>query len=349
MSPNPHRAETRTGETTAVNIPSILLPRDGDTSSTFATFAVHPNDTNIAEITSQDGLTCTIRGLRLGSARIIITVNNQSATVIIAVSPNEDLYTLPATMVTRLGQAEFRDTWWTSNRPDNLPTDINNYNSEPMARLAWIWRNPGTNFGASGSPCGFDVLGYFVDPAVPDRRGWVRTTYDFGGWKYDLNGITNRMRNGVQVEGNVRLELKPEFVYDKGNPYLQITHILSNLGEEQLVNQRFGASADIMIYARDDAPLSPMPYGALMTNAHRANNVDYLPTMKLRLVCQNLHGITNVSTMWIGPYGNERNYVYVDLREEISDIDSALNFSYQDITLDPGESKSFVIRFTLIQ
>ena len=272
--------------------------------------------------------------------------------MIIAVAPSQALYTLPAGSVRRLGENEFYEAWWNSNQPDYPPSDINNFTSEPTYQLAWNWRNPNQYFGASGANCGFDIIAYFVDPAVPNRRGWVRNTYGFGGWHYDLNGNTNNMYDGVQTEGDVKLELKPEFIYDNGVPYLQVTHILTNTGSARLSGQKFGASADIMIIGQDDAPLSYLDYGALMTNENTYGQIHYLPTMKFRLICQNMQGIDNVNTMWFGSYGGERNHVYEDERTSITaqqGIDTALNFSYQDIDLNPGQSKSFVVRFTQVQ
>jgi hypothetical protein len=350
MAANPSRAMARAGGTAQIGIPGYLLPSReqnaraaGDVT---ATFKVHEDDSSIAEIVSQNGSTCKVKGLKLGSARIIVTVGGSSATIVIAVAPKEDLYTLPAGEVKTLGNSSFYNAWWNDIRPDTLPSDYENYTSEPSYQLAWNWRNPSQSYGLSGTPCGIDVLAYFVDPVVTDRRGWVRTTYGFGGWHYDLNGQTNTMTNGVQVNDDVKLELKPEFVYDKGVPYLQITHTLTNTGDSKLTGQKFGASADVMLFNMDSAPLTYLPYGALMTNGY---GTTYLPTMKIRLVCQGLPGVNNASTIWMGTYGGERNYVYEDQREDISGTDTALNFSYQDISLNPGESKKFVMRFTQVQ
>jgi len=111
-----------------------------------------------------------------------------------------------------------------------------------------------------------------------------------------------------------------------------------------------------MIYGNDRAPLTYIQqYGALMTNEHSdyyGNQI--LPTIKLRLICQNVPGVDKVSTLWLGRYGlggSERNYVYTDQRDNIAanEMDTAINFSYQDITLNPGESKEFIVRFTQVQ
>ena len=361
MAPNPSRATARAGGTAEIGIPDYLLTAEYSISravgDAVATFRVHEDDAHIAEIVgSNTGSSCNIRGLQLGSARIIITVGGESATVIIAVTPSQAFYTLPAGEVRRVGESEFVTSWTGGVSPDGLPDDFDEYTFEPTHQLAWKWRNyddRNNDHGASSPDCGFDVLAYFVDPVIANRQGWVTTTYYSGGWHYDLNDVTDKMSNGVQVEGDVELSLGlPEFIYDDGIPYLQITHRLTNNGSSRVTGQKFGASADVMIFNQDDAPLTYLPYGALMTNENTYGGIHYLPTLKLRLVCQNVIGIRNVSTLWLGTFPGERGHIYEDKRDDITaghNLDTALNFSYQNITLDPGEYKEFVVRFTQVQ
>jgi hypothetical protein len=313
-------------------------------------------DLDIAQIISQDGSTCTVKGLKLGNARIKITTGGQSATVIIAVAPEQTYYKLPATQEVRIGNVTSR-SGFANAYVGSLPSDFGNYSTEPTYRLAWNWRNPedyySGNYGASGINCGIDIAGFFIDPGNSDRQGWVRTTYGFGGWFYDLNGITNAMTNGVQTNANgVKLELVPSFVYDNGVPYLQIIHKLTNTGSTAQRAQKFGATADVMMYTRDDAPLTAMPYGALMTDEHTSGSITYRPTIKLRLISQGLAGkVDNVSTLWLGEWagGLHRYYIYEDQREDVRGQDSAIAFSYQNIDLAAGETKEFTLWFTLVQ
>ena len=340
MGENKSRGDVRKGGTVTIKIPSPLPPAGP------ATFAVDPADTLIAKINSQTGTDCVVQGLEIGTARIKVTVGSQNAIVIISILPDQTgTYKLPSGGGKKLGTYTTWDNG-VANRPGDLPSDYANYTAEPTTQLAWNWRNKGGSHGASGGDCGIDFLAYYVDPTNSNKRGWVRTTYDFAGWHYDLNDKTNNMTNGVQTEGNIRLELTPEFVYDNGVPYLQITHRLTNTGSSKVTNQKFGASADIMLYGNDYAPLKYMKYGALMTNATTAAPN---PTIKFRLVCQNVTGVDNVSTLWMGEFPGERRYVYVDKRGDVTGIDSAMNFSYRNIDLNAGESKTFVVRFTQIQ
>jgi len=323
---NPYRRTARVGGTITINKPSSL-------PSGSVTWTLNSADNTIAQILSSNDTSCSVKGLGVGTARITVTAGGQSVIVYIYISPNQDSYTLPS------GDVKTFTTWTWDNgvniiRPDtNLPTGVTYY-YEPTTQLAWYWQN---TYG------GIDFLAYYVDPANSNRRGWVKTTFSFGGWRYDLNDQNGRMQNGVQTNGNIKLELIPEFVYDKGVPYLQIKHKLTNTGSSRVTNQKFGASADIMLFDNDSAPLKYMQYGALMTNA--LTN----PTIKFRLVCQNVQGVDNVSTLWMGRYGSERSYVYVDKREDVTNMDSAMNFSYRNIDLNAGESKYFVVRFTQIQ
>jgi hypothetical protein len=358
MAPNQNRASARAGSSTQISIPDSLLPSGSSSVSraaVSATFAVHPDDTAIAEIVSQNGTTCQVKGLLLGNARITVTVGDRSATVIMAVAPSQNLYTLPAGEIRTIGTASSESAWWTSNRPDELPSDIASFTTEPTYQLAWNWRNPSQSFGASGDPGGIDLLAYYVDPVAANRRGWVRTTYDFGGWFYKVNDDnTNKMINGVLTSGNVELKLTPEFVYDQGVPYLQITHTLTNKGSTALTGQKFGASADIMIKTRDNAPLTYMPYGALMTDAYKYGSTEYLPTLKFRIFLRNFNQnrVDEVTTLWLGTYNNQRANVYTDKRDNITitdNLDSALSFSYQNIDIPAGGSRTFVIRFTQVQ
>ena len=364
IAPNPSRAVARAGETAEINIPDYLLPAASPSiravTNVNATFRVHPDDAHIAEIVGPNtGSACNVKGKQLGSARIIIKVGDREATVIIAVSPSDGFYKVPATEERQIGEQVFQKAWWVSDQPDDLPDDFSGYTADSAYQLAWKWRNPSPNFwdnyGASDTNCGIDVMSYFVDPTKADRRGWVRTTFDFGGWFYNLNGVTDKMTNGEQTEGNVTLKLKPEFIYDNGVPYLQITHTLTNNGTSRLTGQKFGASADVMIINMDKAPLTYMDYGALMTNENiSSSGTTYLPTLKLRLICQNFEGVDNTTTLWLGRWasGDHRDHLYEDNRVSITardKIDTALSFSYQNITLEPRQSKTFVVRFTQIQ
>jgi hypothetical protein len=352
MDPNPNLVTARTGGQVSVEIPPELLPVMPNIRAAAAPTAFFEClDPGIAEIISQNGTTCNLRGLTLGNARIKVTVGSRSATVIVAVAPEETYYELPAGMEVRIGEVTSR-SWRAGAYVSTLPPDFDDFKTEPTYRLAWNWRNPNQSYGASGTPCGIDILGYFVDPGDSSNQQWVRTSYGFGGWFYDLNGTTDAMRDGVQTGADgVKLELVPSFVYDNGVPYIQIIHKLTNTSGAAVTGQKFGASMDAMMFNRDDAPLTALPYGALMTNGYESGGITFAPTIKLRLVCKNMAGVDNVSTLWLGAWdgGDHRDYIYEDKQIDVNDVDSAMSFSYQNIDLAAGQTKEFTIRFTLAQ
>jgi len=267
-----------------------------------------------------------ITGLMLGNAFVQI---NEYEYISVAVVPAEDFFVVPASMYAML-PPESRSVTSTAN--------LSEYRTEPTFRLAYRWSNRGENRGASGSNGGIDILGRGTN------YEWLWTTYYQGGWFYDLNGVKREMVNGYQRGANgVDLRVSPEFVYDKGVPYLQLRHILTNTGNFPVTGQRFGASADVMIHNNDYASLLLTPYGAYMADSSGD------PSLELMFICLSGEGITPVDTLWLGTYmsGNHLNYIYADHRINVYSQDSAIGFSYQNIDLAPGEVKEFIVRFTL--
>ena len=268
-------------------------------------------------------------GLNIGNAYIQI---NNFEYISLAVVPREDFYTVPESQVTLLPEV---------NTGKSYIENMIEYKTEPTFRLSYRFNNKGEESGASGPGGGIDIL------ARGDNYEWLWTTYYQGGWFYDLNGTQREMTDGFQKDARNGVELRviPEFIYDKGVPYLQLRHRLHNPNNFQLTEQRFGASADIMINNNDYASLVYTPFGAYMADD------DYYPTIELILVCLEADGITPVDTLWLGTYNmrNHLNNIYTDRRQDVYGEDSAVCFSYQGIDLAPGETKEFIIRFTVIR
>jgi hypothetical protein len=269
-----------------------------------------------------------ITGLNIGNGFISI---NETEYISVAVVPSENFYVLPESQETRLPR---------NSRVRNSSTqNITEYCTEPTFRLAYRFNNKGERRGASGGNGGIDILGR------GDNYEWLWTTFYQGGWFYDLNGIKREMINGFQKDPNngVELTVKPEFVYENGVPYLQLRNILYNPGNNTVTGQKFGASADVMIHENDDSPLRHKSYGAYMTD-YETN-----PSLELMFICESGGGITPVDTLWLGRYGwgTHLDYIYSNSRSDVFNVDSAIGFSYQNITLAPRQKKEFIVRFTL--
>ena len=267
-----------------------------------------------------------VSGLSIGNAFITI---NEAEYIAVAVVPQVDFYVVPESQSALLPSG--------SRSGDSSTSDLNDYRTEPTFRLSWRFNNKGESKGASGGNGGIDILGRGAD------YEWLWTTYYQGGWFYNLNGVMREMIDGYQKGDNgVALTVKPEFVYVEGTPYLQLRHFLHNTNNFAVTGQRFGASADVMIHGNDFAPLVYTPYGAYMTDSPDD------PSLELMFICLSGDGITPVDTLWLGSYyEGHLSYIYSDRRGDVSDDDSALGFSYQNIYLAPGEIKEFVVRFTL--
>jgi hypothetical protein len=159
------------------------------------------------------------------------------------------------------------------------------------------------------------------------------------------------MSNGIQTNGNVKLTVVPVLVAGKdifGADifYVLLAHILKNTGSTAVTGQKFGAAADIQIYGNDTAPLKLTSYGIQLTD----------PGSNLRLAFYAKTGtaVTSADTLWIGKYtGNSGGsyynaHVYDDGSSNYTDGDDcAIAFSWQNIELQPGEFKVYMVRMAV--
>ncbi|MCL2608972.1 MAG: SPOR domain-containing protein [Treponema sp.] len=266
-----------------------------------------------------------ITGLAIGNAFVEVSGTEFIA---VAVVPSESFFVVSADKTVLLPP---------ESRVQGNGSDPSGYRTEPTFRLAYKFRNSGETYGASGGNGGIDIL------ARAANFEWVWTTFGRGGWFYSLNGVMHEMVDGFQrdEETGVELTLLPEFVYEEGTPFLQLRHVLRNPGKAAVTGQKFGASADVMIANNDNASLMLTPEGARMT--------DPGSSMELSFIGLQGTGITPVDTLWLGTWagGLHLDYVYSDMRNDVLRQDSAMAFSFQNIDLEPGGEKEFVVRFTL--
>jgi hypothetical protein len=281
---------------------------------------------SVASVNSRGDVT----GLHIGNAFVQI---NETEYMSVVVVPAEPFYIVDESEASLLPESSKTGSSETRN--------VTEYRTEPTFRLAYRFNNKGEFRGASGENGGIDILGRGKD------YEWLWTTYYQGGWFYDLNGIKREMVNGYQKDtaNGVELLVQPEFVYDNGVPYLQLRHILRNMNGFAVSGQRFGASADVMIHRNDFASLVHTSYGAYMTDSPDE------PTLELMFVAESGDGITPVDTLWLGTWGMGMHLmsIYDDDRDDVHGRDSAIGFSYKNISLGPGETKEFIVRFTLVR
>jgi hypothetical protein len=213
------------------------------------------------------------------------------------------------------------------------------YQTDQNSRLAYRFVNPRGNSGSTG---GIDILGKGPNDV------WMWITYGQGGFSYNLNGRRQTMTNGVlRSSSGIELRVEPSFVDIDGAPGLQLEHKLKNTGKVPVSGQKFGAGADIMIHNNDHVPIALTDYGLSMADGAD----DAIAGMELRFIAKSGRDISPVSTLRIGPWeqGAYLEYMYENgvCADYSKESDSAMTFSYQDITLAPGETKSFTVRFEL--
>ena len=72
--------------------------------------------------------------------------------------------------------------------------------------------------------------------------------------------------------------------------------------------------------------------------------------MIFALNCLKGEGVTPVDTMWIGNFASSAmGNVYNNKRSDLTNTDSAIAYSWQNISLEPGETKAFVVRLTFVE
>jgi hypothetical protein len=277
--------------------------------------------------------TGTITGVSLGST--VITADTGETVIAFSVTavPFEIVHPVPKEQETFVKVDE--NTLMTPGT-----AGLAEYKTEPTARLAYRFVNPGDSRGASGVNGGIDILG----KGTGDR--WMWTTYYQGGFFYDLNGVRHAMTNGVQRDRNgVELRVEPSFVYVDGVPYLQLTHKLTNTSRAAVSGQKFGAGADIMIHNNDHASVINNEYDLIMSDA----SDEAIASLNLRFIGK--AGAVPVSTLWVGRWGkgDYLTHIYDKGKDPhyYEGADSAMTFSFQDITLLPGETREYIVRFTL--
>ncbi|MDR2521887.1 MAG: Ig-like domain-containing protein [Spirochaetaceae bacterium] len=215
---------------------------------------------------------------------------------------------------------------------------------------------------------------------------WLYTAYyaesrATRGWYYDLNGRgpvqsgktaspkagQYSMIGGIQRDerNGVELAITPYLIKVNDIPYVLIVHTLTNTSTVAVQNQQFGVCSDIQIDRNDVAPLQILANGNIETHGAIAGK-----TYKIELVCTEGDPVTPVSTKWIGRCRQTSNashqangdgtHFWENIYNDTPDAgynpasgttyikDSTFAFSYQNIDLEPGETRIYLIRFTLV-
>ena len=172
---------------------------------------------------------------------------------------------------------------------------------------------------------------------------WLSSTYHNAGWGYKINDrVVSLNQAGTASNGNVSLTVKPILVYNKGVPFVMFVNALTNTGNVDLTGVKFGSGTDVQIAGNDSAPVNASSVGA--------NLVDPKTEMIFALNCLSGEAVTPVDTLWIGRYNDcAMDNVYTDKRTSVTNTDSAIAYSWQNIDLKAGETKVFTVRLTFVE
>ncbi len=179
----------------------------------------------------------------------------------------------------------------------------------------------------------FNIKGY-VGPSL------YQTTYGDGGYNTVLNDggtyyYLTAVQNGVEaVYGNFGVTMKLEFV--SSGYYVKVQYLVRNLTAQQ---QTFslGTCSDTQIGGNDYAPLEIIDNSTLVMRDGG--------TAQFNIVGRNAYGVTDVSTFWIGHYSGQITNIFNNGPTSLSGTDSGLAYSWKDIVIAPGETKTMAVLF----
>ncbi|MBR1403013.1 MAG: fibronectin type III domain-containing protein [Treponema sp.] len=298
----------------ATNLTATVLPENATNKT------VTWETSNADVITVADG-TVTVKGD--GFATITAKAGGKAAVASVLVLNTSDTFTYDASSLKTLTSED--------------SSDYEGYTTDTAGKVAYKYT---TNKSADVDNIGkFDIIGY-----DSTNNKWQSTTYVNAGWGWKLNDTqVSLSETGSATSGNLRIDVVPVLVYDKGIPFVIFVQALTNIGTEDLTNQKFGSFTDIQVAGNDNAPVTLTDYGA--------NLMDEVTNMVFALYSKSGEGVTPVSSHWIGKYASHSyNHVYDDGITDgyTSGQDSAMAYSWQNIDLAAGETKIFSVRLTFI-
>ena len=188
----------------------------------------------------------------------------------------------------------------------------------------------GNNVGYSYTDKGIDVKG-------KDGNGnWIQSTYSTDGWPMAYGNTTQVIHSSPAAKsvygGDIHAWVVPE-ISDDGY-FVKVKYFIRNVTNDEITYFQFGASADVQIGSKDNAPIRKTEYGLELSD----------DTNTFALLLNEGYTETPVTTKWFGHYSDAASNVYNNIdSESLSGKDSGAAYSWQNITLAPGEIKSYEV------
>jgi len=236
----------------------------------------------------------------------------------------------------------------------SVATTINGrvYTTDANNKLAYACRTYFPFTTGNGSVQSVDVIAnYKTSQNAADN--WINTAYDYSGFR------ANKVTNGLKITPSAN------FLFN-GN-YIQV--VFTATAEEDVEDGMLGIYYDVQIADNDEAELKAIKsngriIGFEMTDDHTdCSSKD----AKLSIYFREMPGVTDTDTYWFGSYFDEtgRSFVSMEdpsgaalynsqydsnyLKDENGNLiglkgaDSTINFTWGNINLQAGESKTFSV------
>ena len=247
-------------------------------------------------------------------------------------------YNLTVTDCTLLGTVSGRVGYASAYGTCSDPTSFNNVDTSGVVILPPknYTVTPG-GYMAYGptSPATFDVIGSY-------NGQLISTTYSNYGYEYmtaDMNGAT------VSVSGSSL----------GGGRYVKMTYTVT-AGDTAVTAGKLAVHADVMVGHNDSATVRVIKSGDKVIGISLLDENEHNDTFgaQFSLYFADSAGVTNADSYWFGYYGDRDVHAFETLNSEnasdsdyeddysaLYDEDSGFAISWQNIALNPGESKSF--------
>ena len=214
----------------------------------------------------------------------------------------------------------------------------------------------------------FDVQGYFAD-------AWKQVTFDDGGFETYLKTSADGPSISVPATGasqaiggtGLTAAVSCSLPAAYGGKIVAATYTVSNTGTNP-VTYSLGSGADIQIGEDDSAAITPFSDGSgfkmASSDSHDKNtDGEYA---QLNFFCRNTRGVTDVDSVWYGPYNDDIRYggkggpdwdmtrdssghhdVFRGLSEltPLENTDATLSYCWNDKTIGAGETQTYTVFF----
>ena len=192
-------------------------------------------------------------------------------------------------------------------------------------------------FYADGDNVAYSYTDKGIDIKGKDGNGsWIQSTYSQDGWPmaYGNTSTVNHSSPAAKsvYSGDINAWVVPEISED--GYFVKVKYFIRNVTDAEITDFRFGASADVQIGSQDSAPIRKTEYGLELSDG----------TNTFALLLNEGYTETPVTTKWFGGYSSADDNVYNNIdSESLSGTDSGASYSWQNITLAPGEIKCYEV------